>query len=740
MPSPARRSSSAMAASPPPAPAPGPGSGAGPSCTTSSRRAPACPRTPAGVPPAWPPPPASTRTRRARPRSCAASRRRNGWMGCTCPPVWCAMTAQRSPSAAGPPTRPGWRTRHERFPPRARPVVCHPGDRAGDDAPADRQRAAGDPHHRPVRRRQVAEVPHRGPAPQSRPANRDVPGAARGHDRGRPVRVHPVGRGVHPVRLVVQGGLAEPGRGRARPAHRPGGDQPDQEPAGAPGLAMGPLGRLHLLAGRAASRLWRGHRPGHPVGVHAHHRLRRGGRRRGHLALRRCGPGGCPVTSIALDAYRAPELRLPRLLAGVSYYHPTGLAEHEDLYGPLPLPVPAQRYRTGRQRPEYLIDLVERSGLTGRGGAGFPTGKKMRSVVARRGRAIVVANGAEGEPASCKDRLLLTRAPHLILDGITLAAYAVGADEAHLVVHGQEADLMASLEDAIADRETLGVDPVPIQLTGLPARYVSSEQSSIVQYLSGGPAKPTFSPPRPHERGVKGRPTLVNNVETLAHLALIARYGDGWFRGVGTASAPGSTLVTVGGAVARPGVYEIEMGTPLGQVVMMAGGPSERLQALLVGGYFGAWLPAEFAWPVPMAHADLRAVGGAMGAGMVIALPVTACALAETARVVSYLAEETAVQCGPCMFGLPALADTLIELAYQGGWGGAIKAIATLVPLIEKRGACRHPDGATQLVRSALTAFAADARWHDRHGPCHGVGRAPLLPIPSDEEREWDWT
>jgi NADH:ubiquinone oxidoreductase subunit F (NADH-binding) len=447
------------------------------------------------------------------------------------------------------------------------------------------------------------------------------------------------------------------------------------------------------------------------------------------------------VTSIALSAYRAPQLRLPRLLAGVSYYHPTGLGEHEQLYGPLPLPAPSPRpRRPGRPRPEGLINVVDRSGLTGRGGAGFPAGRKMRSVAAGPGRAVVIANGAEGEPASCKDRLLLTRVPHLVLDGITLAAFAVGADEAHLVVHGQEAGLMTSLEDAIADREAPGVDPVPIQVSGIPARYVSSEQSSIVAYLNGGPGKPAFSPPRPHERGVKGQPTLVNNVETLAHLALIARYEASWFRGAGLPSAPGSTLVTVTGAVARPGVYEIEMGTPIGQVVMMAGGPSERLQALLVGGYFGAWLPAEFAWPVPMTHADLRSVGGAMGAGMVIALPVTSCALAETARVVSYLAEESAAQCGPCMFGLPALADTLIELAYQGGWGQAIKAIATLVPLIEQRGACRHPDGATQLVRSALTAFAADARWHDRHGPCHGVGRAPLLPVPSDEEREWDWT
>ena len=447
------------------------------------------------------------------------------------------------------------------------------------------------------------------------------------------------------------------------------------------------------------------------------------------------------MTAVALTSYRAPEMRLPRLLAGVSYYQAAGLAEHEQMYGPIPLPGRAGRPgRSGRQRPERFIDLVDRSGLTGRGGAGFPTGRKMRSVVAGQGRAVVVANGAEGEPASCKDRLLLTRVPHLVLDGITMAAYAVGADEACLVVHGQEVDLMAGLEDAVAEREAAGIDPVRIQVVGIPGRYVSSEQSSIVQYLNGGPGKPTFSPPRPHERGVKGRPTLVNNVETLAHLALIARFGDGWFRSIGLPSAPGSTLITVGGAVARPGVYEIEMGTPIGQVVMLAGGPSERLQALLVGGYFGGWLPAEVAWPVPMSHAGLKSVGGAMGAGMVIALPVTSCALAETARVVSYLAEETAAQCGPCMFGLPALADALIDLAWQGGRGRAIDQIATLIPLIEKRGACRHPDGATQLVRSALTAFAADARWHDQQGPCYGVRRAPLLPIPGDEEREWGWT
>jgi NADH:ubiquinone oxidoreductase subunit F (NADH-binding) len=438
------------------------------------------------------------------------------------------------------------------------------------------------------------------------------------------------------------------------------------------------------------------------------------------------------MTELALVTDRSPDLRLPRLLAGISYYSVADLRDHEHQYGPLPLWGTA-----GRRRPGRLIDIVDASGLTGRGGAGFPTGRKMRSVASGPGSAVVVANGAEGEPASCKDRLLLTRMPHLVLDGITLAAHAVGAREAYLCVHGQETDLLGALDDAVAQRRAAGLDPVPIQVTGIPGRYVASEQSSIVQYLNGGPAKPTFSPPRPHQRGVHDRPTLVNNVETLAHLALIARFGDRWFRGIGLPSAPGSTLVTVSGAVARPGVYEIEMGTPAGQVVMLAGGPAERPAALLVGGYFGAWLPAETAWPVPMCHAALKAVGGAMGAGMVIVLPVSSCGLAETARVVRYLADENAGQCGPCMFGLPALADAMAGLAYDGGRRRALERVASLAGLVAGRGACRHPDGAVQLVRSALRAFEADALRHDHRGPCPGVTRAPLLPVPNDAD--WDW-
>lgn len=421
--------------------------------------------------------------------------------------------------------------------------------------------------------------------------------------------------------------------------------------------------------------------------------------------------------------------RLPRLLAGPRDYHPVSLLEHEQLNGPLPLP--GSRGRAQRESAGRLIDVIERSGLTGRGGAGFPTGRKLRSVAAGKGRPVVVANGAEGEPASAKDRLLLSRSPHLVLDGISLAAYAVGADRAFLAVHRHQSRLGASLEATAQARVAAGIDPVPVEVVGIPSRYVSSEQSAIVHYLNGGLGVPTFTPPRTHERGFDGRPTLVNNAETLAHVALIARYGDQWFRSAGVPGAPGTMLVTVDGAVARPGVYEVELGTPIGQVLLDAGGPTERPQAILTGGYFGSWLPIDVAWNVPLTHRDVKAAGGALGAGIIVALPETSCGLAETARVVRYLAGETAGQCGPCVFGLPTLADALSDLAYQGTRRAAAQ-VAALIRLVDGRGACKHPDGVSQLARSALAAFAADAAWHQSRGPCYGVRRPPILPVPGD--------
>jgi NADH:ubiquinone oxidoreductase subunit F (NADH-binding) len=419
-----------------------------------------------------------------------------------------------------------------------------------------------------------------------------------------------------------------------------------------------------------------------------------------------------------------PPGQLPRL---VSHDGPLGLRAHFERYG-----------RAGRPGAQQLLAGIERAGLTGRGGAGFPTARKMRAVAGQRrrgGAPVVVANGVESEPASGKDALLLSQSPHLVLDGIAAAAAAVGAGEAYLCVEGGHPRRAGQLSAAIKDRAQAGIDEAAVQLMALPGRYVASEESALVNFLNGGPAVPVYVPPRPFERGVGGRPTLVNNVETLAHVALIARYGPDWFCSVGTQAAPGSALLTISGAVRRPGVYEVALGTRLGDLIALAGGAAEPPQAILAGGYFGGWLPLPAAVDVPASHPGLRSAGAALGAGVLIVLPGSACGVAETARVFRYLAGQSAGQCGPCTYGLPAIADALDHIAWHGGDERAGAWLRRLLPLVEGRGACHLPDGAVALAASAVRVFGADLERHLRDGPCQRVTRASVLAVPMPGER-----
>jgi NADH:ubiquinone oxidoreductase subunit F (NADH-binding) len=229
---------------------------------------------------------------------------------------------------------------------------------------------------------------------------------------------------------------------------------------------------------------------------------------------------------------------------------------------------------------------------------------------------------------------------------------------------------------------------------------------------------------------VNRRPTLIDNVETLAHLALIARYGPDWFRTVGRPDAPGTTLVTLSGAVRTPGVYEVPMGLPLGDMLNIAGGPAQPLAAVLLGGFFGSWLPWDQAMAVPFAKGDLAALGAGPGAGVLVALPRDACGLAETARVMDYLASQSAQQCGPCRFGLPAVAEDFAELAWGHPDVALLKRLEGRVGLLAGRGACRHPDGASRLAATALRVFAQDLRHHVESGPCPASSRQPVLFVP----------
>jgi NADH:ubiquinone oxidoreductase subunit F (NADH-binding) len=425
-----------------------------------------------------------------------------------------------------------------------------------------------------------------------------------------------------------------------------------------------------------------------------------------------------PVEVVPLDS--VPNAA-PRLLAGwLETGRPANLDEHLRRYGE-----PPRARFAGRRGAKRLVELVAEAGLRGRGGAGFPTARKMATVLSAstpRRRPVVVANGCEGDPTSGKDRLLMQAAPHLVLDGMALAAHAVGADQAILCVH-RDSPLVEPMEAAIAERL---YDPADVHLVTVPHRYVASEGSAVVNYLTTGEARPTSVPPLPAERGVQGRPTLVDNVETLAQLALLARYGADWFRARGTEDSPGTTLVTMDGAVRHPGVYEVDMGASAGHLLRLAGGVTEPIQALLLGGLGGSWLPA--AGDLSLGHFDCAAAGAGLGVASLLALPVCACGLSVTATILRYLADESAGQCGPCMFGLPSLAEDIAMLAAGTAGAELPERLRRRLGVIPGRGACAHPDGAVRLAASTLRVFADDVAEHLRGRPC-GLPDQAAFPV-----------
>jgi NADH:ubiquinone oxidoreductase subunit F (NADH-binding) len=406
-----------------------------------------------------------------------------------------------------------------------------------------------------------------------------------------------------------------------------------------------------------------------------------------------------------------------RVTRGLRTDEPIPLLDHILLHGALAPP----RERVGAPVPE----LLELASISGRGGAGFPLARKMQAM--GRGRSVVVVNGAEGEPAIWKDRLLLAHAPHLVLDGAALAADAVRATEIHVVVSPSFPAAVEAVRQAIAERAAARYDRLPVKLTLVEDRFVAGEASAVVNRIDRGTSLPTFSQVRTSQRGVNGRPTLLSNAETYAQLAVLVHGGAASFASVGTPDAPGTTLFTVRGAVRRQCVVEMPIGTAVGAVISAAGGAVEPIAAVLTGGYHGRWVAADRVWWQPASPEGLRAVGGSIGAGLVLALPASVCPLAESAAVVGYLADQTAGQCGPCVNGLPAIAGAVAELARGDAGGQVVADLARWCGLVEGRGVCHHPDGTAAFVWSMLETFAEDVALH-RIGHC-GRPSAGVLPV-----------
>jgi NADH:ubiquinone oxidoreductase subunit F (NADH-binding) len=299
------------------------------------------------------------------------------------------------------------------------------------------------------------------------------------------------------------------------------------------------------------------------------------------------------------------------------------------------------------------------------------------------------------------------------------AAAAIGATRMVLAVEGARPETMAAIRRALTERPTRPM----VELCSTPSRYVAGQETALVRWIEGGEARPVFRG-RPFEQGVAGRPTLVDNVETLAHIGLIARFGAAWFRALGPEDEPGTTLVTVAGGVRHPGVYEIPVGYPLVQLLSHV--DAEPAQAFLIGGYFGAWVPAQLAAQVRLSSESLAQVGASPGAGVIVALPTDACAWAEVTSVAEWYSAHSAGQCGPCLFGLADIARAVRGV--RDGDAGAEAAAHRWTEMVRGRGACHFPDGAATFVESAFDALATEVADH-RGGICRRRC-AGYLPAP----------
>jgi NADH:ubiquinone oxidoreductase subunit F (NADH-binding) len=399
----------------------------------------------------------------------------------------------------------------------------------------------------------------------------------------------------------------------------------------------------------------------------------------------------------------------------------TGVARHDlplhrRTYGP--------RISHLGSRGGELLAAMDAVHLTGRGGGHFPAAAKWRSVAAHGPGGTVVVNGAEGEPGCAKDAVLLQTRPHLVLDGLIAAMDVIGASEGVVWIHDGAWRTAQSVTHAISERIAAGEADPHIRVIAAPDRYLSGEATGIIRTLEGGPTLPRWvaDPARPWSDG--HRPVLVNNAETMARAALLSHVGvDGY--------APTSLLTVINDTYRA--VVEVGPDQTFGDVVASSWrSPDGREpQAVLLGGYGGSWVAWERLRHIAVDNAALREHGLSIGAGLLGPLPANACGIEESARLLRYLADQSARQCGPCLFGLTA-SSALVDDLTAGRLSRSGRAtLDRYVGEIAGRGACRHPDGALRMLTSGLAVFHDDVHRHRRGRTCDAPNHS-IMPLPED--------
>ena len=397
--------------------------------------------------------------------------------------------------------------------------------------------------------------------------------------------------------------------------------------------------------------------------------------------------------------------------------------------------------------PAATVDAVTSSGLRGRGGGGFPTGRKWASIASQAGtRRYVVCNGAEGEPGTFKDRALLRSNPYQLVEGIVIAAFAVGADEAFIGLKRSFEREQAAVTRAVQEFQAAGICPdCTVTIVAGPDEYLFGEEKAMLEVIEGKPPLPRWFPPYEHglfatdpqlgweatpRSGARAgpNPTLVNNVETLSNVPHILARGPSWFRSMGTAESPGTVVATVVGDVVAPDVGEVELGTPLRTVIDLVGSgvaPGRDVKAVFSG--VANPVVTAGALDVPLSYEDFVAIGSGMGAAGFIVYDDSACMVDVAYQLSRFLYIESCGQCPPCKIGSGAITDHLERLATGAGGDEDLGGISHWLERVTDGNRCYLAVEEQAMVSSVLRAFPEEFAEHIELGRCP---RPRKLPIP----------
>jgi len=380
-------------------------------------------------------------------------------------------------------------------------------------------------------------------------------------------------------------------------------------------------------------------------------------------------------------------------------------------------------------RPQELVDLVKRSKLRGRGGAGFPAGLKWSFMPQDDVRKYLCVNTDEGEPGTFKDRVLVERDPHQVIEGAIIAAYAVGATRAYVYIRGEFFLGVKRWIKAIADayehhylgQNILGSGfSLDMTVHRGAGAYICGEETAMIESLEGRRGEPRLKPPFPAQKGYLKEPTLVHNVETLANVPHIVLNGAEWYASIGTERSAGPKLFCISGHVYRRGVFELPLGTPLREIIYdHAGGvPGDRrIKAVIPGGASTPFLTAG-QLDVPMDFEALVAAGSALGTGAIVVIGEGTCMVDVTRRTARFFAHESCGKCTPCRVGAMRILDLLENIEAGRGEPGDVQRLSSLCDGIVGHTFCPLGDALVAPIRSSLALFADEFEQHIKYGRC----------------------